>query len=68
MEDWVDLGYPANNGNALAESRTRDLSIGLVWRHTTTPPSHRAFIQIGPVNVPAKFEVRSFTCSWDKMG
>jgi len=22
-----------------------------------------AFIRIGPVNVPAKFEVRSFTCS-----
>jgi len=28
----------------------------------------RAFTWIGPVNVPAKFEVRSFTCSWDKRG
>jgi len=27
-----------------------------------------AFIRIGPVNVPAKFEVRSFTSSWDKRG
>jgi len=27
-----------------------------------------AFTWIGPVNVPAKFEVRSFTCSWDKRG
>jgi len=27
-----------------------------------------AFIRIGPVNVPAKFEVSSFTCSWDKRG
>jgi len=27
-----------------------------------------AFIRIGPVNVPAKFEVRGFTCSWDKRG
>jgi len=26
-----------------------------------------AFIRIGPENVLAKFEVRSFTRSWDKM-
>ena len=26
------------------------------------------FIRIGPINVPAKFEVRSFTFSWDKRG
>ena len=27
-----------------------------------------AFIWIGAINVSAKFEVRSFTCSWDKRG
>ena len=27
---------------------------------------HGSCIQIGPVNLPAKFEVRSFTGSWDK--
>jgi len=52
-------GYPKNLGNR---------------QSLDTPTLHfllnfeRAFTWIGPVNVPAKFEVRSFTCSWDKMG
>ena len=33
-----------------------------------SPTFLMAFIRIGPVNVPAKFEDRSFTCSWDKRG
>ena len=27
-----------------------------------------AFVPIDPMNVPTKFEVRSFTCFWDKRG
>jgi len=33
-----------------------------------SPKFLMGFIRIGPVNVPAKFEVRSFTCSWDNIG
>ena len=29
---------------------------------------NRAFVRMDPVNVPAKFEVRSFTRSWDNRG
>ena len=29
-----------------------------------SPKFLMGFIRIGPVNVPAKFEVRSFSCSW----
>ena len=28
----------------------------------------QAFVQIDPMNVPTKFKVRSFTCSWDNGG
>jgi len=45
-----------------------------VSRSLDTPTLHflsnfyRAFVRMDPVNIPAKFEVRSFTHSWDNRG
>jgi len=33
-----------------------------------SPKFLRAFVRMDPVNIPAKFEVRSFTHSWDNRG
>jgi len=33
-----------------------------------SPKFYWTFISTGRANVPDKFEIRSFTCSWDKKG
>jgi len=54
---WDNRGYPKNLGSPWIRSTSHAPSSPKFWM---------AFTWIGPVNVPAKFEVRSFTCSLDE--